>query len=83
MPSCKLHTNMVTKHVHLYLSNFSLLLKIKSTLIKLVLKSVDLSEEFEDTKWLIRIRIERQTKQWTKEKGQKDKQRSTKHYTEN
>jgi hypothetical protein len=49
----------------------------------LVLKSVDLSEEFEDTKWLIRIRIERQTKQWTKEKGQKDKQRSTKHYTEN
>ena len=74
---------MVTKHVHLYLSNFSLLLKIKSTLIKLVLKSVDLSEEFEDTKWLIRIRIERQTKQWTKEKGQKDKQRSTKHYTEN
>ena len=74
---------MVTKHVHLYLSNFSLLLKINSTLIKLVLKSVDLSEEFEDTKWLIRIRIERQTKQWTKEKGQKDKQRSTKHYTEN
>jgi hypothetical protein len=74
---------MVTKHVHLYLSNFSLLLKIKSTLIKLVLKSVDLSEEFEDTKCLIRIRIERQTKQWTKEKGQKDKQRSTKHYTEN
>ena len=72
---------MVTKHVHLYLSNFSLLLKIKSTLIKLVLKSVDLSEEFEDTKWLIRIRIERQTKQWTKEKGQKDKQQSTKHYT--
>ena len=70
---------MVTKHVHLYLSNFSLLLKIKSTLIKLVLKSVDLSEEFEDTKCLIRIRIERQTKQWTKEKGQKDKQRSTKH----
>ena len=26
---------------------------------------------------------ERQTTQWPKEKGQKDKQRSTKHYTEN
>jgi hypothetical protein len=26
---------------------------------------------------------EGQTKQWSKEKGQKDKQQSTKHYTEN
>jgi len=37
-------------------------------------------EEFEDTKVVIRIRIEEeQTTQWPKEKGQKDKQRSTKH----
>jgi hypothetical protein len=36
-----------------------------------------MSEEFEDTKGVIRISIE-QTTQWPKEKGQKDKQRSTK-----
>jgi len=34
-------------------------------------------EEFEDTKGAIRIR--KSTTQWPKEKGQKDKQRSTKH----
>ena len=39
------------------------------------------TEEFEDTKGAIRIRIspEEQKTQWPKEKGQKDKQRSTKH----
>ena len=38
-------------------------------------------EEFEDTKGVIRIRKSEagQTTQWSKEKGQKDKQRSTKH----
>jgi hypothetical protein len=36
-------------------------------------------EDLEDTKGLMRIR----KTQWPKEKGQKDKQRSTKHYTEN
>jgi hypothetical protein len=41
-----------------------------------------LKEEFEDTKGVIRIRTskkDRQTTQWPKERGQKDKQRSTKH----
>jgi hypothetical protein len=41
-----------------------------------------LNEEFEDIKGVIRIRIyieEEQTTQWSKEKVQKDKQRSTKH----
>jgi hypothetical protein len=39
-----------------------------------------LKEEFEDTKGVIRIRIsqkDRQTTQWPKEKGQKNKQQST------
>ena len=43
-------------------------------------------EEFEDTKGEIRIRKSKegqQTSQLPNEKGQKDKQRSTKHYTEN
>jgi len=35
-------------------------------------------EEFEDTKEIIRIE-EEQTTQWPNEKGQNDKQRSTKH----
>ena len=40
----------------------------------------DIQEEFEDTKGVIRIRIsKKKTTQWPKEKGQKDKQRSTKH----
>jgi len=39
-------------------------------------------EEYEDTTGVIRIR-KSQTTQWLKEKAQKDKQRSTKHYTEN
>ena len=44
-----------------------------------------LYEEFEDTKGIIRIRqsVDRQfneTTQWLKEKGQKEKQRSTKHH---
>ena len=35
-------------------------------------------EQFEDTKGVIRIRISKnKTKQWPKEKEQKDKQRST------
>jgi hypothetical protein len=40
-------------------------------------------EELEDTKGVIRIRKskEGQTTQWPREKGQKDKQLSTKHYT--
>ena len=40
-----------------------------------------IEEEFEDTKGVIKIRISKKDKttQWTKEKGQKDKQRSTKH----
>jgi phage repressor protein C with HTH and peptisase S24 domain len=38
----------------------------------------ELEEEFEDTRGVIRIE-EEQTTQWSKEKGQKDKQRSTKH----
>jgi urate oxidase len=36
-------------------------------------------EEYEDTKWVIRIRKskkDRETTQWPKQKGQKDKQRS-------
>ena len=37
------------------------------------------SQEFEDTKGVIRIRISKKTTQWPKEKVQKDKQRSTKH----
>ena len=36
-------------------------------------------KEFEDTKGVIRTRYEEQTTQWSKEKGQKDKQPSTKH----
>ena len=37
-------------------------------------------EEFEDTKGVIRIRKSKDRKtQWPKEKGKKDKQRSTKH----
>jgi hypothetical protein len=36
-------------------------------------------EEFEDTKGILRIIEEEQTTQWLKEKGQKDKQRSTKY----
>jgi len=41
-------------------------------------------EEFEDTKGVIRIRKSKKDKTtlWPKEKVQKDKQRSTKHYTE-
>jgi len=44
-----------------------------------------LQEEFEDTKRGIQNPYieEGQTTQWPKEKVQKDKQRSTKHYTEN
>jgi hypothetical protein len=37
----------------------------------------------EDTKGEIRNRISKSTKQWPNEKGQKGKERSTKHYTEN
>ena len=42
-------------------------------------------EEFEDTKDVIRIRKSKKDKQHNdqKKKGQKDKQRFTKHYTEN
>ena len=41
-------------------------------------------EEIEDNRWIIRIwKLEGQTTQWPKEKVQKDKQQSTKHYTEN
>ena len=36
-------------------------------------------EEFENTKGILRIIEEEQTTQWPKEKGQKDKQRSTKY----
>ena len=36
-------------------------------------------EEFEDTKGILRIIEEEETTQWPKEKGQKDKQRSTKY----
>ena len=40
-------------------------------------------EEIEDNRWIIRIwKLEGQTTQWPKEKVQKDKQQSTKHYTE-
>jgi hypothetical protein len=40
---------------------------------------------FEDTKEIIRSRKwkKEKTTQWSKEKGQKDKQLSTKHYIEN
>jgi ATP-dependent RNA helicase DOB1 len=38
-------------------------------------------KSFEDTKGVIRIRKLKDTTQRSKEKGQKDKQRSTKHYT--
>jgi hypothetical protein len=40
-----------------------------------------LQEKFEDAKGVFRI-CKGQTIQWPKEKGQNDKQRSTKHYTE-
>jgi len=41
-------------------------------------------EEFEDTKEIIRICKSKNDKTlWPKEKGQKDKQQSTKHFTEN
>ena len=42
-------------------------------------------EEFEDTKGVIRIRKSKKDKQHNdpKEKGQKERQRSTKHYIEN
>jgi hypothetical protein len=42
-------------------------------------------EKFQDAKGVIRIRKskEEQATQWPNEKGQNDKQRSTKHYTEN
>ena len=46
----------------------------------------DAKTKFEDTKGVTRIRKskkDRQLMQWTKEKGQKDKQWSIKHYTEN
>jgi hypothetical protein len=44
-----------------------------------------LQEKFEDTKTVIRSHNieEEQTTQWSNEKGQKDKQRSSKHHTEN
>jgi len=43
-----------------------------------------LQEEFEDTKGVIRNRkLKKYRTEWPKEKGEKDKQRSTKHYTEN
>ena len=51
----------------------------------LFLKSYLAKEEFEDTRGVIEIRKSKKV-QWTqcpKEKGQKDKQRSTKHYREN
>jgi uncharacterized protein (DUF2141 family) len=38
-----------------------------------------IQEEFEDTKGVIRIRKWKNRQHWPKEKGQKDKQRSTKH----
>jgi hypothetical protein len=41
------------------------------------------SKASEDTKSLIREEEKGQTKYWSKEKGQKDKQRSTKHCAEN
>ena len=45
-----------------------------------LLNPYDIQEEFEDTKGAIRIRISKTNRQqWTKEKVQKDKQRSTKH----
>jgi len=49
-------------------------------LFYILFTSFVLYEEFEDTKGVIRIRkSKKQTTQWPKEKGQKDKQRSTKH----
>ena len=38
-------------------------------------------EEPEDTKGVIRIRISMKDRQYNGQKGQKDKQRSAKHYT--
>jgi len=42
-----------------------------------------MQEEFEDTKWVIAVENRRKTNAAAKEKGQKNEQRSTKHYTEN
>jgi hypothetical protein len=52
------------------------LAQIKDAILKLA------QEELEDIKVVIRIRKfkEEQTTQWAKDKEQKDKQRSTKHY---
>ena len=51
-------------------------LQIKDAILNLA------QEEFEDIKVVIRIRKfkEGQTTQWAKDKEQKEKQRSTKHY---
>jgi len=40
-------------------------------------------EKNEDTKGVIKNRKSKKTIQWSKENGQKDKQRSSKHYNEN
>ena len=47
----------------------------------IILVNTKMQEEIEDTTGVIRIRKieEEQTTQWPKEKGQKDKQQSTKH----
>ena len=59
--------------------------KLKLQLVVYIQGSPSQQEEFEDIKGEIRIRKSKKgrPKTMTKEKGQKDKQRSTKHNTEN
>jgi len=60
------------------------LLKVALNTINLNHHSSSLREKFEDTKDVIRSRVEEgRTIQWPKEKGLKDKQWLTKHYTKN
>ena len=74
---CHFHcrTIIVKKHIWLFPRN-----KIIWYVFLLNSKWNILQEEFEDTKGVIRIRkSKKKTTQWPKEKGQKNKQRSTKH----
>ena len=55
-----------------------------ASLVTPVVQPATYQEKFEDTKGVSRNhKSKTETTHWPKEKGQKDKQRSTKHYTEN
>jgi hypothetical protein len=72
----------------MFFSLWQYLHDITEILLKVALNIINLNlwqfqEEFEDTKRVMRIRKSRKTKQHNdqKEKAQKNKQRSIKHYT--